>query len=166
MLIKAIKTLGNGFMTQPFAFGGEEGMEAFDGSVRYRSSIQNYLIDTGEEVILVDTSVPAEMPVQVPDETTMIHMGSWIKDYISALAEEGYQPEQVSKILITHKHADHTGELRNFPNATIYASEEEAAADELKIYPNVTPVSFKDGDRKSTRLNSSHRIASRMPSSA
>lgn len=145
MLIKAIKTLGNGFMTQPFAFGGEEGMEAFDGSVRYRSSIQNYLIDTGEEVILVDTSVPAEMPVQVPDETTMIHMGSWIKDYISALAEEGYQPEQVSKILITHKHADHTGELRNFPNATIYASEEEAAADELKIYPNVTPVSFKDG---------------------
>ncbi len=44
-----------GFMNQPFAFGGEEGKEAFDEQIIYRSSLQNFLIDTGKEVILVDT---------------------------------------------------------------------------------------------------------------
>ena len=34
----------------------------------------------------------------------------------------GYEPAQVSKILITHKHPDHTGELRHFPNAKIFIS--------------------------------------------
>ena len=58
MIVKAVKLYEKGFMTQPFAMGGEDGMEAFDASVRYRSSLQNYLIDTGEEVILVDTGMP------------------------------------------------------------------------------------------------------------
>ena len=145
MKIKAVRTLDNGFMLQPFAMGGEEGPQNFDPTVRYRSSLQNFLIDTGSEVILVDTSVPSQMPEQVPDETTMIYMGKWIRDYISALDDLGYKPEDVTKILITHKHADHTGELRHFPNARIFASAVEAEAEELKPYPNVTPVVFKDG---------------------
>ncbi len=145
MKIKAIKLFANGYMTQPFAFGGEDGQDKFDPSVKYRSSLQNFLIDTGDEVILVDTSVPSETPEQVPDEKTPIYMGTWIEDYISALKTAGYKPEQVSKILITHKHADHTGELRKFPNAKIYASAKEAAAQELCSLGNVVPVSFKDG---------------------
>jgi glyoxylase-like metal-dependent hydrolase (beta-lactamase superfamily II)/rubredoxin len=72
-------------------------------------------------------------------------MGSKVKPYVDALAEMGYRPEQVTKILITHKHADHTGELRNFPNAKIFAAAEESKADELKPYPNVVPVEFTDG---------------------
>lgn len=52
MEIKAVKFYKNGFMKQPFAFGGEEGPEKFDSSVNYRSCLQNYLIDTGKEVIL------------------------------------------------------------------------------------------------------------------
>lgn len=145
MIIKAVKTFENGFMTQPFAFGGEDGPDQFDPAVKYRSSIQNYLIDTGSEVILVDTCVPAEMPEQVPDEKTFIYMGTWISSYMDALKELGYKPEQVTKILITHKHSDHTGELRNFPKAKIYASAEEAGSQELSPYPNVIPVDFKDG---------------------
>ena len=46
MKILAVKFRRNGFYTQPFAFGGEEGMERFDATVRYRGSLQNYLIDT------------------------------------------------------------------------------------------------------------------------
>jgi len=144
MKIKAVKLYENGFMTQALAFGGE-GMDGIDPAVRYRSSLQNYVIDTGSEVILVDTDMPAEVPDAVPDEKTLIYMGSRIRNYVDALAELGYRPEQVSRILITHKHADHTGELRNFPNAKIYASVEEAGADELKPYPNVVPVEFTDG---------------------
>ena len=61
-----------GFMTQPFAFGGEDGPGAFDAAVRYRSGLQNFLIDTGDEVILVDTGLPAVTPEESPDETTPI----------------------------------------------------------------------------------------------
>ena len=142
--IKAVKLYDNGFMAQPFAFGGE-GMEGTDPAVKYRSSLQNFVIDTGEEVILVDTGMPAEVPDQVPDDSTQIYMGKKVNNYVDALAEAGYTPEQVSKILVTHKHADHTGELRHFPNAVIYASRAEAEADELKPYPNVVPVDFTDG---------------------
>lgn len=144
MIIKAVKLFKSGYMLQPFAFGGE-GMEGLDPSVRYRSSLQNYVIDTGSEVILVDTGMPKEFPEQVPDEKTPIFMGNKITDYVSALAEAGYKPEQITKILVTHKHSDHTGELRSFPNAKIYASRTEAAADELRSLPNVVPVDFTDG---------------------
>ena len=143
MKISAVKLYENGFMSQVLAFGGE-GMDGIDPSVRYRSSLQNYVIDTGSEVILVDTGMPAEAPDAVPDEKTLIYMGSRIRSYTDALAAAGYRPEQVSKILITHKHADHTGELRAFPNAVIYASREECKAAELQ-YPNVVPVDFTDG---------------------
>ena len=126
MIIKAVKLYENGFMTQPLAFGGEEGMDKYDPAVRYRSSLQNYLIDTGDEVILVDTGMPAEAPTTAPTATTMIYMGNKVANYVDALAALGYQPEQVSKILVTHKHMDHTGELRAFPNATIVIGPEDA----------------------------------------
>ena len=144
MKIKAVKLYENGFMSQALAFGGE-GMDGVDPTVRYRSSLQNFLIDTGSEVILVDTGMPAEAPEQVPDEQTPIYMGARLKPYVEALAELGYRPEQVTKILITHKHADHSGEIRRFPNAKVYAAAEEAKADELKAFPNVVPVEFTDG---------------------
>ena len=55
MIIKAIRMFDGGFMNQQFAFGGEEGKDKFDEQIIYRSSLQNFLIDTGSEVILVDT---------------------------------------------------------------------------------------------------------------
>ncbi len=68
MQIKAVKSRKDGFYSQPFVFGGEEGMDKFDKNIRYRGSLQNYLIDTGSEVILVDTGLPAGTPEEVPDE--------------------------------------------------------------------------------------------------
>ena len=144
MIIKAIKLYENGFMTEPFALGGEDGPEKFDPKKKLRSSLQNFLIDTGNEVILVDTGMPLETPDMVPEEDSSIYLGSRIKDYVSALADAGYQPEQVSKILVTHKHADHTGELRSFPNAKIYLAPEEA--DELKLTgDNIVRADYADG---------------------
>ena len=144
MKILAVKLYEKGFMTQPFALGGEDGAEQFDPKVRYRSTLQNFLIDTGSEVILVDTGMPLEAPDMVADEKTQIYLGSRIQDYVSALKSLGYQPEQVTKILVTHKHADHTGELRSFPNAKIYLSPEEA--DELKLTgENIVRVQYQSG---------------------
>ena len=144
MIIKAVKLYEKGFMIRPFALGGEDGMEKFDASVRYRSTLQNYVIDTGDEVILVDTGMPLEAPDMVVDDTTMIYLGSRIKDYVSALAEVGYKPEQVTKILVTHKHEDHTGELRSFPNAKIYMGPEEADALGLQG-ENIIRATYSDG---------------------
>ncbi|MDD5986358.1 MAG: rubredoxin [Eubacteriales bacterium] len=145
MKIIPIKLFADGYMVQPFAFGGEEGAEKFDPTVRYRSALTNYLIDTGKEVILVDTGMPDAFPEQVPDAKTPIYMGRKVNLYMDALKEAGYTPEQVSKILVTHKHADHTGVLAQFPDAEIYASEIEAASEELQPLPNVHAVKFTDG---------------------
>ena len=145
MEIKAVKFRRDGFYGQPFAFGGEDGPAIFDNSVRYRGSLQNYLIDTGDEVILVDTGLPAGTPEEKPDETSAAYTGKDICSYMEAFAALGYRPEQVTKILLTHKHADHSGELRSFPNAQIFVNADECAAAELQELENVVPVHFTDG---------------------
>ena len=145
MKIQAVKFRKNGFMNQQFAFGGEDGADKFDSQIKYRSGLQNYVIDTGHEVILVDTGLPAGTPEESPNEATPIYTGQDIKSYMDALEDLGYKSEQITKILITHKHADHTGELKSFPKAQIYVNEEECDADELKNLTNVVPVKFTDG---------------------
>lgn len=145
MMIKAVKFRRDGFYSQPFVFGGEEGMDHFDPKVRYRGSLQNYLIDTGDEVILVDTGLPAGTPEEVPDENSILYTGKDISSYMEAFTALGYKPEQVTTILLTHKHGDHSGELRSFPNAKIYVNEDELSAAELQGIPNIVPVQFTDG---------------------
>ena len=145
MIIKAVKFRKDGFYTKPFAFGGEEGMEKFDKNVRYRGSLQNYLIDTGDEVILVDTGIPSGTPEEHPDENSLMYTGKDICSYMEAFEALGYKPEQVTKILLTHKHADHSGELKSFPNAKIYVNEDELSADELQGVSGIVPVKFTDG---------------------
>ena len=145
MEIKAVKFRKDGFYTQPFAFGGEEGMEKFDPNVRYRGSLQNYLIDTGKEVILVDTGIPAGTPEEVPDESSRLYTGKDICTYMEAFLSLGYKPEQVTKILLTHRHSDHSGEIRSFPNAKVYVNADEMDAAELQGLGNLVPVHFTDG---------------------
>lgn len=131
MEIKAVKMFDGGFMNQPFAYGGEEGKDKFDDQIIYRSSLQNFLIDMGDEVILVDTGYLSDFKAPARKLGAPLYMGEKVNDYMAALAELGYQPEQVTKILITHKHPDHSGALRCFPNAKVYISPEDA--DALKL---------------------------------
>ena len=145
MIIKAVKFRKDGFYTQPFVFGGEDGAEKFDPQIRYRGSLQNYLIDTGSEVILVDTGLPKGTPEEVPNETSPLFTGKDISSYMDAFKALGYRPEQVTKILLTHKHADHSGELKSFPNAKIYVNSDELSAGELQGISNIVPVKFTDG---------------------
>ena len=145
MEIKAVKFRKDGFYTQPFAFGGEEGMDKFDKNIRYRGSLQNYLVDTGDEVILVDTGIPAGTPEEAPDENSRAYTGKDICTYMEAFAELGYKPEQVTKILLTHRHSDHSGCIDQFPNAKIYVNADELGAEELKGVDNLVPVQFTDG---------------------
>ncbi len=132
MKIKAVKLYEGGYMTEDFALGGNGDKTQLDAQKTYPSSLQNFLIDTGSEIILVDTGMPASSPEHPPKEGQKIYQGHRIEDYVSALRTLGYAPEQVTKILLTHKHPDHSGELKSFPNAKIYLSPEEASALKLE----------------------------------
>ncbi len=88
--------------------------------------------------------MPKESPETAPNYELGIYTGKIITDYISALKDLGYAPEDVSKILVTHKHEDHSGELRSFPNAKIYISPEDADALGLEG-DNIIRVEYKDG---------------------
>ena len=134
MQIKVVKLYEGGKFNEEFVFGGENKADGRK-DVFYASSLQNFLIDTGSEVILVDTGFASE---------TEYKNHTKIMDYVPALKALGYEPEQVSKILVTHKHPDHTGELRAFPNAKIYIGPEDA--DALKLTgDNIIRATYSDG---------------------
>lgn len=142
MVIKAIRMFDGGFMNQQFAFGGEN-KETTDEQIIYRSSLQNFLIDTGDEVILVDTGFQNDMKAPEKKLGAPLYMGEKLQDFMQAFAEMGYKPEQVSKILVTHKHPDHTGAIKYFPNSKVYISPEDA--DEMKLNgENIIRAEYKD----------------------
>lgn len=144
MEIKAIKMFDGGFMNQAFAFGGEEGRDAFDDQIIYRSSLQNFLIDTGNEVILVDTGFQNDYDAPAKKLGAPLYMGEKIADFMEAFVAAGYRPEQVTKILVTHKHPDHSAALQYFPKVKIYIAPEDA--DALKLEgDNIVRATYGDG---------------------
>lgn len=77
-----------------------------------------FVIDTGKKVILVDTGGGSLI-------------GPNFGRLLSNLSAAGYQPEQVSEILLTHLHGDHVGGLmkgnqRVFPNAIVRVNRKDA----------------------------------------
>ena len=82
------------------------------------TSVNGYLINTGEKLILVDTGAAGLF-------------GPTLGNLLSNLKASGYQPEQVDEIYITHMHADHVGGLMAgdklaFPNAIVRADKHDA----------------------------------------
>ena len=146
MKVIPLKYYDNGFMTQAFAFGGSRAKEKCE-DVKYGSSLQNFLIDDGNEVILSDTGMPNDSPDIGRSPNVPLTMGDKVATFKEAFEKTGYKVEDVTKIVVTHKHPDHTGELRMFPNAKIYISEREA--DDMKLTgDNVVRVKFTDGAYK------------------
>ncbi len=134
MKIKVVKLYDGGEFTEEFVFGGENKADGRK-DVTYPGSLQNFLIDTGSEVILVDTGFAPGTPFKGYTK---------VNDYVPALEALGYKPEQVTKILVTHKHPDHSGELKSFPDAKIYIGPEDA--DALKLTgDNIIRCGYTDG---------------------
>lgn len=81
-------------------------------------SVNAYLIDTGSRLILVDTGAGDLF-------------GPTVGILARSLQNAGVRPEQISDVLLTHIHADHSGGLMNgqalaFPNALLHVSKREA----------------------------------------
>ncbi len=73
-----------------------------------------YILDDGGELTLIDAGLPNE--------------AAKVLDY---LRRTGRAPQQVKRIVLTHRHGDHAGaaaELARVTGAEVYASAEEAAA--------------------------------------
>lgn len=88
-----------------------------DGFARnpIETSINAYVVDTGSRVIIIDTGA-GEL------------FGSVGGKLPASLAASGYRPEQITDVLVTHIHTDHSGGLARagrmvFPNATVHASQ-------------------------------------------
>lgn len=91
-----------------------------------------YVLDDGGEITLIDAGLPNEA-----------------QKVLAYLQRTGRKPEDVKRILVTHRHGDHAGavpELAAATGAAVYAHPDEAAA--LAQQPNA-PQSIgriEDGD--------------------
>ena len=82
------------------------------------TSVNGFLVNTGKELVLVDTGAGK-------------FFGPTLDKLVPNLKAAGYDPAQVDDILITHMHPDHVGGLvadgqRVFPNATVHAAKADA----------------------------------------
>lgn len=83
-----------------------------DGQLNIKVDSNTYLINTGQDVTLIDTG---------SGNVLGPNMGSMLTN----LKASGYEPENVDQILLTHAHPDHINGLvidnqMTFPNATVY----------------------------------------------
>ena len=110
----------------------------------------NSLVMTGDRgVVLVDTKLPGH--------------GRALLDIADSISD---QP--VTTVIYTHAHADHTGSSRELPTLGQIVAHENTKAimEQMDAFKGPGARVLPGTDRKSTRLNSSHSRASRMPSSA
>ena len=82
------------------------------------TSVNAYLINTGEKLVLIDTGA-AKL------------FGPTLGNLAVSLKAAGYSPEQVDEIYITHMHGDHVGGLMAgdkpaFPNAVVRADKHDS----------------------------------------
>ena len=100
-----------------------------------------YLLNTGDELILIDTGMsdtdrantyhhPGS--VQLPDEAMP-----------RAVMKAGYNPDDVTKIIFTHLHWDHTFYMKDFKNAKYYAQRKE-----YEFAMNPIPLYYKSYEYK------------------
>jgi glyoxylase-like metal-dependent hydrolase (beta-lactamase superfamily II) len=105
----------------------QEGIEYVDET----TPAHIYVLDDGGEVTLIDAGLPNEAAT-----------------VLAYLERTGRRPEQVKRIVLTHRHGDHAGavaELAKKTGAKVYAHADEAAAlASQEGMPEVTPLA--DGD--------------------
>ena len=133
-------------------------MEIIEGIHRVDEASNNiahsnvYLIINGKELLIVDTGTPGNA-----------------KKIVAYIQKINHQPAEVSTILLTHYHLDHTGsvkDLKDLTNAKIAASAEDkdyisgtkpypkpknilmrAASSFIKVAPVNVDITLRDGDK-------------------
>ena len=110
--------------------------------------VQPFAVVTSKDIIIIDTG----LGFSNADGTMQIHQN---------LMDEGINPMEVTKVLLSHLHKDHSGgickrdeilgqDFFSFPNAIYYVNEKELAFGIEKGKPSFSPDDFmilKDSDK-------------------
>jgi glyoxylase-like metal-dependent hydrolase (beta-lactamase superfamily II) len=97
-------------------FLAEHAIKTSDG---VQTAVNAYLVNTGKNLVLVDSGAAK-------------CFGETLGSIQGNLQAAGYQPSQVTQVLLTHLHPDHSCGIRSadgqkaFPNATVYVDKAEA----------------------------------------
>ncbi len=122
----------------PFNKAADDLQERAVGSLLVE--IQPFCIVTAKDIILIDTG----LGFSNPDSTLQIHQN---------LLDNGVNPMEVTKVLLSHLHKDHSGGISkedkvlqqkffNFPSATYYVNKDELTDAFEKGSPSYTPAEF------------------------
>jgi len=95
--------------------GGEIRFPVYTTLVEHDDSL--FVFDTGFDLEHMQTHIPHDNPIQSPEQTVP-----------AQLAKVGYRPEDVTHVVNSHFHIDHTGGNKYFPHATIVCHEKEYEA--------------------------------------
>ena len=103
--------------------------------------------------------------------TVLTHIPDWLSDEVSFRMDEKLSIIKIDPAKIWQRGSDAGVLLQRYPVANKFVIEKKNLYTPLKKYfykflGKTVPQIFVGGDRKSTRLNSSHIPLSRMPSSA
>jgi glyoxylase-like metal-dependent hydrolase (beta-lactamase superfamily II) len=91
------------------------------------------LIETDQGLVLVDTGVGQDDVVCRPGIIRVFQLVTIVpldpaETAVRQVARLGYDPEDVSHIVLTHMHFDHCGGLPDFPHATVHVHRREYEA--------------------------------------
>src|ERR687894_1053372 len=106
----------------------------FGGSrkMRIRGAMHAVLVETGEDLVLIDAGFGPELPEALADRYELKRE----KTLMDTLEESGHSAEDVTHVVLSHLDADHVGwalSPPSFPKATVYVQEE--ALEEARNMP-------------------------------
>lgn len=99
---------------------------------RIKGALHPILVLTGSHLTLLDSGFGPDIPDNLRDHYELNRE----QTLMSGLQELGYSPKDISRVILSHMDADHTGwalSARYFPNATVYV--QQAALDEALSLP-------------------------------
>ncbi|MBI5609874.1 MAG: MBL fold metallo-hydrolase [Deltaproteobacteria bacterium] len=110
----------------------------------WRQAYSSFVLRQGDRVVLIDAGLGETTPADVDAAPWWFRLavGNAARPAVGLaklLKQAGIRPEQVTHVLLTHRHWDHTGGLRELPNARIVMARADAEATDAQSSP------FADG---------------------
>ncbi len=123
----------------------------------WRQAYSSFVLRQGDRVVLIDAGLGEATPADIDAAPWWFRLaiGNAARPATGLgklLVQVGIRPEQVTHVLLTHRHWDHTGGLRDLPNARIVMARADAAATDAQT------SSFADGAMKDHFTGLQNRI--------